>query len=77
MVLSIERLKCSHQSITYLFQALPFTRVVELNVSGIPVNYFGIDALCRVVEGSHKLDLRVLHLRNTRLNDASALKLMS
>lgn len=77
IVLSIERIQASHQSINYLFQQLPQTNVVELNLSGIPINYFCIDSLCKVINDTKKLNLRVIHLRNTKLNDLSALKLLS
>jgi hypothetical protein len=45
-VLSIERFKVSYNSLTNLFQQLPSTRLIELNISGIPLNYFSIENLC-------------------------------
>ena len=76
-VLSVERLKGCQSSLLYLFQNLPHTRLTELNISGIQINYFCIEQLCQVLSQSRKLDLRVLHLRNTKLQDLSALKLMT
>ena len=76
-VLSIERFKVSHASLNALFQALPQSRIVELNISGIPISYFCIEQLCRILQEFHgRIDLRVLHLRNTKLQDVSALKFM-
>jgi len=76
-VLSIERLKASHVSLANLFQALPKTRIVELNISGIPINHLCMEQLCKVLKTNRgHVDLRVLHLRNTKLSDYSALMLM-
>ena len=76
-VLSIERIKASCGRLSTLFQSLSSSRIVELNVSGIPVSYFSIEQLCSVLSNFRsKIDLRVLHLRNTKLSDLSALKLM-
>jgi len=56
---------------------LPQTRVVELNISGIPISYFCVEQLCKILQESHdETDLRVLHLRNAKLQDVSALKFM-
>lgn len=76
-VLSIERFQVSHSGITNLFIQLPNTRIVELNISGIPLNYFCVDSLCNVLSRQRDIiELRVLHLRNTKLQDLSALRLM-
>lgn len=76
-VLSIERVKASHVSLASLFQALPRTRIVELNISGIPINHFCMEQLCQVLSANRShVDLRVLHLRNTKLSDYCALMLM-
>ena len=51
--------------------------MVELNVSGIPLSYFCVEQLCKVLQDTQlRADLRVLHLRNTKLQDVSALKFM-
>ena len=42
-VLSIERIKTSCGRLSTLFQGLSSSRIVELNVSGIPVSYFSIE----------------------------------
>jgi hypothetical protein len=75
-VLSIERFKASHGAINTLFESLPLTKIVELNISGIPISYICIEQLCKVLIQSERLELRVLHLRNTKLQDMSALKFM-
>jgi len=46
-VLSIERFKVSYNSLTNLFQALSGTRLIELNISGIPLNYFCVENMCQ------------------------------
>jgi hypothetical protein len=58
-----------------LFQALPKTRIIELNISGIPLNFVCIDCLCNILN-NNTMDLRVLHLRNTKLQDSSGLRIM-
>ena len=74
-VLSVERIKASHSSLSQLFNQLPTNGLIELNVSGIPINYYCVEQLCNVIAPG-KSQLRVLHLRNTKLQDISALKLM-
>jgi hypothetical protein len=49
-VLSIERMHISHQGIQQLFNKLPETRIIELNLSGIPLNLVCIDTLCNVMQ---------------------------
>lgn len=60
-----------------LFNQLPETNIVELNVSGIPLSYFCVESLCMILKNEReRVSLRVLHMRNTKLQDISALKLM-
>lgn len=60
-----------------MFKALPSTRLVELNVSGIQLSYYCIEQLCETLAHFRsESSLRVLHVRNCKLTDASALKLM-
>ena len=66
-VLSIEKFKVSFQGLTYLFSELINTKIIELNISGIPINYLNIETLCNAMNDSKRPTLRVLHLRNTKL----------
>ena len=60
-----------------MIKALPSTKLVELNVSGISLSYFCIEQLCETLTVNRsQVSLRVLHIRNCKLTDASALKLM-
>lgn len=45
-VLSLEKMRLSHQGIQTLFNILPQTKIIELNLSGIPMNLVCIDTLC-------------------------------
>lgn len=76
-VVSIEKFHASFSAIVSLVKSLPETKIVELNVSGIPLSYFCIEQLCDTL-ATHRsqIALRVLHVRNCKLSDASALKLM-
>jgi hypothetical protein len=74
-VLSVERFQLTHVSLLHLFSSLPRTNLFELNLSGIPLSYPCIEQMCKMLD-SPKTKLQVLHLRNTKLNDLSALKLM-
>lgn len=66
-VLSVEKFKVSYQGLSYLFSELKNTKIIELNISGIPVNFLNIESLCDAMKDSKRPALRVLHLRNTKL----------
>ena len=42
-VLSIEKFHASFSAIVSLMKSLPETKIVELNISGIPLSYFCIE----------------------------------
>ena len=48
-VLSIEKFAASHQGIIGLVKTLPYTRLVELNMSGIPLSYLCIEQICETL----------------------------
>ena len=52
-VVSIEKFHASFTAIASLMKALPETKIVELNISGIPLSYFCIEQLCETLS-SHR-----------------------
>ena len=74
-VLQLERFKVTHVSLIGFFEGLHMTNIRELNLSSIPLNYHLVESLCFNFE-KNKVELKTLELRNSKLTDLAALKLM-
>ena len=65
----------THVSLIGFFEGLHMTNIRELNLSSIPLNYHLVESLCFNFE-KNKVELKTLELRNSKLTDLAALKLM-
>jgi len=74
--LSLEKLSISDNHIISLFEALPHTKLEELNLSSNTLTHNSFERLSKVIkESGNCLTLKKLNLSNTKLNDRAGVEL--
>ena len=74
--LSLEKLSISDNHIIWLFEALPHTKLEELNLSSNTLTHNSFERLSKVIkESGNCLNLKKLNLSNTKLNDRAGVEL--